>query len=64
MKIVDLRGDELKACCYFNYKDFEVSISTIFNDCSVGVFRDSQNISGYFNNVQKALEFINKQKDL
>ena len=42
MKIVDIRGVNLKACYRFKYKDKKISVSTICTPVSIVVFEDDK----------------------
>lgn len=72
MKIVDIAGSELKACCKFHYRGHEISASTIFKPHNVEVSRlmGTEGISNPLHradHIQGAIEWVDEyikaQKD-
>ena len=62
MKITNIVGDELAACCKFHYRGFEVSASTIFKPHNVEVCKlipeGITNPLHRADHIQSAIEWI------
>ena len=66
MKIVNVAGTPLKACCSFNYRGYEISASTIFKPHGVAVFKLIPNgvdvpAIHSCDCIQSAIEWVNQQ---
>lgn len=58
MKIVNVQAKSIEACCSFDYKGFEISISTIFRPGSIAVFENIKTHIGDFPTVEAALAHV------
>lgn len=59
MKIVDPINRPINANCTFEFRGFTISISTIFRNCNIGIFRaDDPTFERYALTVEEALEYV------
>lgn len=67
MKIINITGCEIMACCKFHYRGHEVSASTIFKPYNVEVCRlipgGVSNPLHRADHIQGAIEWIDEQID-
>lgn len=57
MQILNINGDNIKACCQFQYKGYTVSISTIFNDPVIAFNESSELVSDTVEKVINLIDF-------
>jgi hypothetical protein len=63
MKIRDIKGVNVRACCSFSYRGKEISISTICSPVSIVVFEDDKVLYDA-TSVERAINWIdNNTKD-
>ena len=62
MNIVNIIGQDVKACCKFKYKKAEISISTILKNSLVGVFFEN-GVEVYFQSVENAIKYIDERDE-
>lgn len=60
MNIMDVGGQDIKACAQFQYKGWTISFSTIFRGASVFAFKDTEEL--IFQSVENAIEAINQKE--
>lgn len=62
-KIVNVSNEPLKGCCTFEYKGYIVSLSTVFPDKDIAVFKvDDSTFEAYgFDSVEHALNYIGEK---
>ncbi len=65
MKIVDIAGDQLRACCKFHYRGYLISASTIFKPHNVEVSKQVETgVSPPLHScdhIQSAIEWVDSQ---
>jgi hypothetical protein len=62
MRIANVSGNNTKAAASFSYKNWTVSMSSIMKEGSIEVLAWKETgFTKSFNNVEKALLYINKQ---
>ena len=67
MKIIDVGGREVKACCVFSYRGFEISCSTIFepHGKDVAIFmKDGHEALERFSDVDDAIKWAEKNESM
>ena len=58
-KIQNVSGDDVVGATVFNYKDYVISMSTIFKPHDVAIIRHGEFIKTNISTVEEAIEFIN-----
>jgi hypothetical protein len=61
-KIVNLHNEEQDCmCCYFDYKGYEISASTILKPNHIAIFdKNGYMIKTNINSIEEAIEYVNE----
>jgi hypothetical protein len=60
IRIVDMGNNPVKACAEVSYKGYTISVSTILNNCRVGIFKDGEE-EVYVDTFEEAIQCVNKK---
>jgi len=57
-KIVNVGNENIEGCCYFDYKGYMISISTIFKPNNVAILKNGEFVVTDIINVEEAIAYV------